>query len=239
MRGTYFKMGSALACMGCLLLVGCGKPGGSGTVIVRDAAEVKPIMTYNGKVGFDIDSVTISSDGTALRFSVVFASPVSEVMKVHRIGLSPLSVEVDSDENRDSGGIAWDDPPVGGFESEVRLYLSAQYPNGGMGWQGGDSSQELVGVVPTYIIAHYQQGEEGIAMRGRMSAERIEQKDSLNYFERNSERAHLDASTVIFSVPYAELKAKSGQTLRLLFHEEYAIGTTSDIFFGETTYTLK
>lgn len=218
---------------------GCGKSGDSGTVTVKDGVEAKPIMTYDGKLGFDVEEVAVSSDGSHMTFRVTFAKPVEEVMQVHRIGLSPISIELDTDHKPTTGGLAWENPTVGGFESEIRIYAAAKYPNGGMGWQGGSSDYELVGVVPTYFLGHYNEGEKAQEMHRRTDTFKPAKPGEKPMLEHNSGSCSLESTVITIAVPYADLKVKPGQTIRLVFHEEYAMGTAEDIFFGETTYTLK
>jgi len=152
--------------------------------------------------GKDVIKVSIKSDGKNLDVVVTLKDDIKHYLEGHKAG-AVIQLHFDMDNNPESGGkIFW--TKNAGFEYVVSLRSCIRYKNGEacVGGLGGPST----GFFSSYATKQYKQGDTSA--------------DDIHEFMWKSPREDILGNIVKTKIPYAEIGAASGQTIRIVIEEK-------------------
>jgi hypothetical protein len=170
-------------------------------------------------------NLSIRSDGTRITFAATLKDPPG------RFATAPVSILVDADNNPATGTKGLGDGP-GGFEYKAELSLCIKYSDKSEACSGGSA-----GGKPTerYGAMNLERFKGASEYAGSDTV-----VDSMGFFGRKaSVRVPVTGKVVESSIEYADLKAKPGQTIRLLAKERGGSPKDDDGSFPVVLLTLK
>jgi hypothetical protein len=181
------------------------------------AGDVGEISTNKGMVpGFDVVTLALVSDGTALTISATLAKPWSDTFASDVV---EIYLDVDGDP---TGGYSTRWSKVPGFELRARLHACAEYTNG---------ASACTGRAGTEVESRY-----AVAALGTIIDTSGNTKDTVG--QMDARPFPIAGALVSASLTYADLGVKPGQSIRLMARESSgARDATAD--FPVVMLTLK
>jgi hypothetical protein len=198
----------------------------TGSVELKDpAGDMDPITTSDGEEPpLDVVLLAVKSDGKRITFDATLNAPPG------RFASAPVTLYLDTDNNPATGAKLGFEGPTG-FEYEAELDMCIKYG------EGGEACSGAAGKKPT-------------ARYGAVDLERFKGKS--NYDEKETVvdamgfpgskaavQTPMTGKVVEGSIEYADLKVKSGQTLRILAKETGGSAKEGDGYFPIVLLTLK
>lgn len=197
-----------------------------GSIELTDATgDVNPINTSSGTYpGLDVAKVKIDSDGKQLKFDVTLKEPP------HNFASSVIEVFFDTDNDPKTGAASMFYKDRTGFNYKAKIEACIKFDNGMTACTGGTSKKakvlERFGAMGLYELT------------GKNDAEKKEIVSAMGFPGKKAGKKIPVTGKVITGVlEYADLKVKSGQTIRILIRESCGpIKATS--LFPEVLLTL-
>lgn len=195
-------------------------------VELKDAAgDMGPITTSEGEEPpLDVVLLAVRSDGQRLAFAATIKDSLGT------FATSPVSIYIDADNNPATGAKLFVGEQ-GGFEYRAQLSMCIKYDNGAEACSGGSNGKptERYGAVDLErFLGDSDFGEKETVV------------DSMG-FGKSKKAVQVPVAGLVVEAPidYADIKAKPGQTLRLLAREEGGSPRDGDGFFPTVLLTLK
>ena len=225
-----------LAC----LAAGCG--GGESPVATKpgwtvdgprarytDPAEKQRHKTSAGKPSTDLLTLEVSSEADELQVTAGFNDPWDECFDTEALGDVVLEFWFDTDSNASTGGVL-----LGGTAKGFELYLK---PLVGSEIDFTQTPARLTGFSGSYGLTFLRQDEDEFAAGRRTTVEDL--KAAKVQMDESKARCTVQGSELRFTVPYALLNVRPGQTLRLVVLERYGSIFSADSLFPELTLKLR
>ncbi len=152
--------------------------------------------------GKDVVKVSIKSDGKHLDVTVTLKDDIKHYLEGHMAG-AVIQIHFDTDNNPNTGGkIFWTKNT--GFEYVISLRSCIRYKNGEacVGGLGGPST----GFFSSYATKQYNQGETSTK--------------NIHDLMWKSPREDITGNIVKTKIPYTEIGAAPGQTVRMVIEEK-------------------
>jgi len=225
--------------LGCLL-AGCG--GGESSVASKpgwtvdgprarytDPAEKQRYKTSAGKPSPDLLTLEVNSEAEELHVTAGFNDPWDACFDTEALGDVVLELWIDTDANASTGGEL-----LGGTAKGFELYLK---PMVGSEVDFTQTPARLTGFSGSYALAFLRQGEDDFAVGKRTKVEDL--KAAKIQVEDSKAWCKVQGSELRFTLPYALLNVRSGQTLRMVVMERYGPIFDKDSLFPELTLKLR
>jgi hypothetical protein len=225
-----------LAC----LSAGCG--GGEGGVANKpawtvdglraryaDPAEKQRYKTSAGKPSPDLLTIEVSSEADELHVTAGFNDPWDACFDTEALGDVVLECWIDTDSNAATGGVL-----LGGTAKGFELYLK---PVVGPEIDFTQTPARLTGFSGSYGLTFLRQDEDEFAAGRRTTVDDL--KAAKVRMDDSKARCNVQGSELRFTVPYALLNVRSGQTLRMVVMERYGSIFSADSLFPELTLKLR
>ena len=195
----------------------------AGSIELTDpAGDVTPIHTSDNAdyPGFDVVKLSVKSDGKQIALVATLKDPpgpfASRVIELY----------FDVDNNAKSG-TSLSFPPADGFEYTAELSACADYTDGSSACAGGSKAKPKSHWAAINLSRY----------KGKKEYEKDTVVDSMGFpGSKPSAKAPIAANIVQGSIDYADLRVKSGQTIRMLIKESHA---QDEGLFPEILLTLK
>ncbi len=176
---------------------------------------------HGGHPGKDVVKLVIKSDGKNMQVAVSLKKDIAHYLEGHLAG-GVLTVNFDTDNNAKTGGKTFWGGKTG-FEYEVSLLTCIKYERGEA--CGGGLKKPSVGFFATIDTKKYtQQGK-------------TDTKDIHDIFWK-SPRKDIKGNKAVFTIPYSEIGAASGKTVRIVIRESDS-SFDEKSFFPDILFTLK
>jgi len=199
----------------------------TGSVELKDpAGDMNPITTSEGEEPpLDVVLLAIKSDGKRLTFDATLNDPPG------RFASAPVTVYIDTDNNAATGVKLGFEGPTG-FEYKAEVSMCIKYSDGSEACSGGSTKgkpKERYGAV---TLDHF---------KGKSNYDEKETVvDAMGFpGSKAAVQTPVTGKVVEGSIEYADLKAKSGQTLRLLAQETGGSAKDDSGYFPIVLLTLK
>jgi hypothetical protein len=222
------------ACALALFAVSAGAADGKksgGTLKVPDsieltdpAGDVKAIQTSgNDYPGFDVVKVSVKSDGKQITIATTLKNPPGVFAS------DVLDISFDTDNNAATGAKLFSSD-LAGFEYTGQLNACVDYTNGMSACGGGSKSSEPKSHWAAIDLFRFT---------GRSPSEKDQIVSSMGFRgQKPSATTPITSNVVQGSFDYADLKVKSGQTIRLVLRESGGNDEASG-YFPEVLLKLK
>lgn len=221
-------------------LAGCG--GGESSVASKpgwtvdgpraryaDPAEKQRLKTSAGKPSPDLLTLEVSSEAEELHVTAGFNDPWDACFDTEALGDVVLEFWIDTDSNASTGGVL-----LGGTDKGFELYLK---PMVGSDIDFTQTPARLTGFSGSYGLTFLRQDEDEFAVGRRTKVEDL--KAAKIQMDESRARCIVQGSELRFTVPYALLNVRSGQTLRLVVMERYGSMFSKDSLLPELTLKLR
>lgn len=198
----------------------------AGAVELKDGTgDMGPISTSKGEEPpLDVVLLGIRSDGKRITLSATLDGPPG------RFATAPVTAFIDVDNDPATGVKVGFDGPTG-FEYRAELSMCIRYSEGGEACSGaaGSKPESRYGAVDLELFkgkSNYD-GKETVV-------------DAMGFPGRKAAvKTPMTGKVVEGSFEYADIKAKSGQTIRILAQETGGSATDGDGYFPIVLLTLK
>lgn len=227
MKAAMLARGLLLAALG----AGCGQ-GDPSALTISDPPEASPLN------GMDVESVRLDSDGTRVRILVRFKDDVLSTLKALGMGVCGAELNLDLDSDEKTGGVAWEEPRMGGFEIQLRVLAGVQYASGARMAEGGLKGREVSEGFASYRILRCKTGESVSDAKKRHATERSVEEQTAEA-EAHDRASRVTGRELALDVPYASLGIRSGQKIRVLARETGAAGRAEDVFLPPGTLVAR
>jgi len=197
----------------------------NGSIELPDAAgDCSPIHSSERDYpGLDVVKLALASDGQRLTITATLKEPpgvfASEVVNLY----------IDADNNPKTGA-ELTFPPSTGWEYKGELDACAHYADGSSACVGGSQAK----VTTHYAVAALER------YKGKGEYERETVVDALGFpGKKPAPQVPIVGSVVTAGLDYADLEAKSGQTMRIWVEEACGSSAEDHGYFPEILLTLK
>lgn len=180
------------------------------------------VQEQSGHPGKDVVNLDITSDGKSIRLTLKFQKEIAFYLDGHLAG-EVLSVNFDTDNDETTGGKTfWGDKK--GFEYRVGLRTCIMYKNGGKVCVGGLKKPSAGYFAAIQTEKYTKQGKP----------------DTKNIHEIfwKSPQQDVKGNQAMFTIPYSEIGAATGQTVRMAIREVDSYFNEKS-FFPDILFTLK
>lgn len=197
-----------------------------GSVELKDpAGDMKPITTSEGEEPpLDVVLLAIKSDGKLITFDATLNDSPG------RFATSPVTLYIDADNNPATGVKLGFEGPTG-FEYQAELSMCIKYSEGGEACSGAAGSKPTAryGAVD---LEHF---------KGKSNYDEKETVvDSMGFpGSKAAVKTPMTGKVVEGTIEYADIKAKPGQTLRIVAQETGGSPKDGDGYFPIVLLTLK
>ncbi len=197
-----------------------------GSIELSDATgDVNPITTSKGSYpGLDVEKVKIDSDGKQIKFDVTLKEPP------HDFASAVIEVFFDTDNNPKTGAASMFFKDKTGFTYKGKIESCIKFDNGMTACTGGSSKAKVLkrfGAMGLYELT------------GKSDSQKKEIVSAMGFPGKKAGKKIPVTGKVITGVlEYADLKVKSGETIRILIRESCGPIKASSLF-PEVLLTLK
>jgi hypothetical protein len=179
----------------------------TGSVELKDAAgDMGPISTSSGEEPpLDVVLLAIRSDGSRITFAATIKDPLGS------FATAPVTINIDVDNNPATGTKPFVSSGMGGFEYKAELMMCIKYSDKSEACSGGSTKGKPTSRYAAVELKRFKGDSE-------MSADTV--LDSMGFpGSKAAVQVPITGQIVEASIEYADLKVKSGQTIRLLAKE--------------------
>lgn len=227
MKMLIWSLVGLIACFAAAAAAQEAKPvKGTGAVELKDAAgDMGTISTSDGEEpSLDVVLLAIKSDGKRITFSATLKDAPG------RFATAPVTAYIDADNNAATGAKLGFEGPTG-FEYKAELSMCVKYSDGGEACSGaaGNKPSARYGAVD---LAKF---------KGKSNFDEKETVvDAMGFpGSKAAVKAPMTGMVVEASFEYADIKVKSGQTIRIVAQETGGSPTDGDGYFPVVLLTLK